>query len=88
MSKKPTSKTGSGPAVTRAATCAALPRSEWPIDQRRRLCQPVWNAKEITAIEKLAQMKDMGTAAVVRQALRQYQAVALGACSITWLNDA
>lgn len=65
---------------------AAFPRSEWHIDHRRRLCQPAWNEKEITAIEKLAEMKDMDTAAVIRQALRQYHAVAHGACSITWPN--
>jgi len=65
---------------------SALPRSEWHIDHRRRLCQPVWNESEITAIEKLAEMKDIVTAAVIRQALRQYHAVAHGACSITWPN--
>ena len=46
--------------------------------------QPVWNEQELGAIQKLAKMKDMDTAAVIRQALRQYHAVAHGACSITW----
>ena len=72
--------------VDQQQACSALPRSEWHIDFRRRLCHPAWNNKEIAAIEKLAEMKDMDTSAVVRQALRQYHAVAHGACSITWPN--
>lgn len=50
------------------------------------LHQPVWNEKEIAAIKELAKMKDVSTVAVVRQALRQYHAVAHGACSIEWVD--
>ena len=86
MSQNPPPNATTPRSVDQQQASSALPRSEWHIDHRRRLCQPAWNEREIAAIEKLAEIKDMDTAAVVRQALRQYHAVALGACSITWPN--
>ena len=56
------------------------------MDHRRQLCHPVWDLTEITAIEKLAEMKDIDAATVVRQSVRQYQAVAHGACTLVGPN--
>jgi hypothetical protein len=38
----------------------------------------------MNAIDKLAALKGMLPVQVVRQALRQYHAVALGACHLAW----
>jgi hypothetical protein len=46
--------------------------------------QPEWTDEEMDAISELAKAKEMSQKNIIRQAVRLYQAAALGDCSVVW----
>lgn len=67
---------------------------EWPCDTAKtfmfsapspaQVDADEWTAEEREAIDELCKVKDMSEHAVLRQALRLYQASHKGACLVTW----
>ena len=60
------------------------PKGDEHRPRRMERFQPEWTDEEMDAISELAKAKEMSQKNIIRQAVRLYQAAALGDCSVVW----